>query len=472
MIFPAAGILGNHIQLRCRHVKNIRPRIVQLDIVLFNAVHLHFDNAGKAADPVCFMDDIIADGEIGKVLDTFSVRRQLPALLSVPAADQLRIRQNRQMKRRIFHPGRDGTDADAAFAFLRQRLQVRTQGGFQPAFLQKRLQYAGPSFIASQNDNAVMLFPEHLHIFRSRLGVAGVGRQLFGRNTDQRFRPERPAAEGKSVPGVERVVFQLLPDSLRREAKAVRVKRGSAFPLQILQIFAQLFPVLLCHFADAGRLIGKNKSVFRNIVEAGRRRIKKRQPAIPVGHAQAAANTLGIGAQRRRKARTGSASPAAGHTPGQFLEFSAHRFRAARAERRQRFLCRKHQTASDTFLPALGRDVKGPHRVDFIAPEFHAHGPVCRRRKQVQDAAAARKLPGAFHLFAAFISAADQRFLNLFRLKPAGGGNRKRRPAQDVFWNRPLQHGRDGRHGDARSGLFRCFTERIQGVQTLLFCPV
>ena len=433
---------------------------------------MHFDNAGKTADAVRFMDHVIPDGQVGIAFDALSARGQSAVLFFVFPADQLGVCQHRKTERRIFNARGNRTDADAAFAECRQRLCLRAERGLYAAFPQKALQHAGPALVAGQNDHAIVLLLKDLQILGGRLGISGIGGQLFGRDAEQRLRAEGAAAEGERVSGIERVVFQLLPDAVRRKAEAVRVKGASPLPLQGLQIFPQLLPVLPCHLADAGGLVGKDDGVLRNIVKARRRRIQKRQPAVQIRHFQAAADALRVRAQRRREARARHARAAPGSALGQLLQLPAHGLRAARAERRQGFLRRKHRTGADVLLPPLGRDVKGPHRVDFIAPELHTHGAAVRRGEKIQDAAASGKLPGPFHLVAAFVAAAHKRFLNLFYFGPAVCRNRKGRPVQDFGRDRPLQHRGYGGNGNARFVLFRGPAEPVQGVQPFLLHPV
>ena len=471
-LLSAAGVLGHHVQLRCGDIEHVRSGIAELDVVLFKPVDLHFDDSGKTADAVGFVDDIVPYGEVGIALDALAVGREFSVgFLFVLPANQLRVRQDRQFQGGVLNSGGERADADTALALAGQRLHLRPDQHRRAVLPQKLLQDLRPALISRQDHHPVILLQVDLQILRRSLGISRIGGQLLGRDAQERLRLEVSPAEGERVSRIERETLQLLPDLVRREAEALRLKGAAPVLLQGTEVLAQLFPVFLCHFAAAGRLIHKDDRVLRDIIKAGRRGIEQRQPSVKILHDQLGAEFLRILPERGGNLSGRRAAPPFLVPVCQFLHLPTQGFRTAGCQRRQRFRRRKDPALCDGLVPPLAGDIEIAHGVDLIAPELHTYRLFLRRRKQIKDPAAACKLAGTLHLFRTLVAAADE---GLFQVLNGVGLRRrdgKRRSLQQFFRDGPLQHGRDGSHRYRVLALLRFLKQGREDFQPLLFRP-
>ena len=73
LILSPADILAHQIQLGHRHIQAVAPGVVDLDIVLFHAVHRHPLDAHEAADAMVHMHHQVAGGQIRVGLEFLAV---------------------------------------------------------------------------------------------------------------------------------------------------------------------------------------------------------------------------------------------------------------------------------------------------------------------------------------------------------------------------------------------------------------
>ena len=199
-VLAAAGIFGDEIQLGGRDVQAVRAGVLDLDIVLVKAVDLHLHDAGKAADAVVFVHDIVAHGEVGIALDAHAPGGESFLCALLPRrAQQLRVRQHGETDRGVFHARRDRADRDIARAFVRHARQAFKERGGDAAGGEKLLQHLGAPLVAREDDDAIVLLQIRRHVVGRGLGVAGIGRQLLGSDGGQRARRKRAAPHGKGV---------------------------------------------------------------------------------------------------------------------------------------------------------------------------------------------------------------------------------------------------------------------------------
>ena len=418
------------------------------------------------------VDDIVPHGEVGIALNALAVGGELFVCFPfVFSADQLCIRQDSKLERRILDSGGEGTDTDGAFALPGQFLHFRQDQHVCSVLMQKFLQHLRPALISRKNHHTVVLLPIDLQILRRGLGIARVGGKLLGRNAEKRLRLEASSAEGEGIARIEGEALQFLPDLIRRETEALRLEGAESVPLQGAKVLSQLLPVFLCHLAAAGRLIHKDDRVLRDIVKPGCRRIEQREPPVQIRHIKLIAEFLRVLPERCGHFPGRGAAPPLLIPLGQFLHLPAQGFRPAGCQGRQRLRRGKNSAFRDGLVTALTGDVEIPHGVDLIAPEFHAHRLFLRRGKEVEDSAAARKLAGALHLFRALISAADE---GLFQVLDGIGFRRRDgegRPLQQFLRHGSLQHGRDGSHRHGFFALLCLFQQGREEFQALLFHP-
>ena len=383
-LLSAAGVLGHHVQLCRGDIKYVRSGVAELDVVLFKPVHLHFDNSGEAADAVSLVNDVVPHGEVGIALDALAVGGELFVCFPfVFSSDQLCIRQDSKLERRILDSGGEGTDTDAAFALPGQRLHFRPDQHVCSVLMQKFLQHLRPALISRKNHHTVVLLPIDLQILCRGLGIARVGGKLLGRNAEKRLRLEASSAEGEGIARIKGKLLQFLPDLIRRETEALRLEGAESVPLQGAKVLSQLLPVFLCHLAAAGRLIHKDDRVLRDIVKPGCRRIEQREPPVQIRHIKLIAEFLRIlpeccGHLPSRGTATPLLIPL-----GQFLHLPAQGFRPAGCQGRQSLRRRKNSAFRDGFVTALAGDVEIPHGVDLITPELHTNRLFLRRGKEV-----------------------------------------------------------------------------------------
>ena len=123
VILARADVFRHHIELRSGDIETVRPRVADLDIILHRPVHGHLHDAGEAADAVHVVHDEIADREIGIGLDGLAVGA-LFRLCAPHAADagHLRVREDGELRVRVFQTRGEASDRDEAPARRGERL--------------------------------------------------------------------------------------------------------------------------------------------------------------------------------------------------------------------------------------------------------------------------------------------------------------------------------------------------------------
>ena len=104
LLLARSRVFRHHVKLRRRDIQAVRSGVAYFYIVFFKSVHLHLDDAGKAADAVVLVHDIVAHREVGAGFDLLPSRRELLlGLLSGLVAYQLRIGKHREPYPGVFH---------------------------------------------------------------------------------------------------------------------------------------------------------------------------------------------------------------------------------------------------------------------------------------------------------------------------------------------------------------------------------
>ncbi len=451
LVLACAGVFRHHVQLRGGHVERVRPGVLELDIVLFKAVHLHLHHTGEAADTVVFVYHVIAHREVGAALDPLLAGRELLFRLFAPCTQELGVCEHGEADTGIFHARRESADGDAAFARLGERIKRLAQRGLDAVFTEKFLQHAGAAFVTREDDDAVILPAVELHILRRGLRAAGIAWQLLGGDGSEGPGRHGRAPHGKGVCHVEREIPQARGERIPAVGKALGGDGDLPAFLQHRHVVRELLDVIPGLFAAAGGLIEKHEGVFRDVLQAACRRVEHGQIAVGVREKHAVAEPVGVGAHIGSQ-RSGQLAPAAAQLArGKALDLRRQGLGAARKQARQALGGRQDRYALDILGAALADHVEVDQGIHVVAPELDAHGLAPGGREEVENAAAAGKLTRPLHLFGAGIAAADERVLHVLdgiaagRLKGKGGA------AKRIGRHRALQQPGDGHGHDRRA---------------------
>ena len=466
LFFPGAGVFGHQIQLGGRHIQAVRPGVLDLHIVLFEAVHLHLHDAGEAADAVVLVDHIVPHGEIRVALDALAVGGQLfpGRLLFVPGAEQLGVSEDGQLDPRVFQARGEGTHADAALPEVRQLSQLRVQDGRDLVVPEEVLQHLAPALVPRQHHHPVALLEVDLHVLGGCLGAAGIGGELLCRDACEGPGRERGPAHGEGVGHVQREIRETPHHVVPAEIEILRVQGHLAPLLQLPQVLLQLLLEIPGPLGAAGGLLQHQQGVLRQIVQGRGHGIDEGEVAVRVGHQYPAPQPVRVGAegggQRGRvfaAALFGKALCGVFDLPGQGLH--APQGQAGQGLRRG-----QDGAALHALRAALRAHVEAAHGVDVVPPEFHAHRLRVRGGEKVQDAATAGELSRALHLLAAGIAAAQQGVLHVLDGITAPGLQGEGGLLQGLGRDGPLHEAGDGGGEDLHLPLL----QGVEGGKALL----
>ena len=360
------------------------------------------------------MHDVVAHREVGAALDALPPGRERAAgAFFLLAADELRVGQHGQAQARIFHARGDRPDADAAASRRGQLAQRVLDFGGNAVVFEKVPQHAGAALVARQHQHAVILFEIEPHVLGGGLRVAGIGGQLLGRDARERARRQRPAADGEGVGHVYGVLSQSVQKLVKAEQKAVRRHGDEPAAVQLPDVLAELPGIVPCPLGAAAGLIQQHDRVAWDIIRGAGHGIDQRQIPVRLRQGPGVHQPIGVAAQGLAKPGRVLAAAALSVALGPGCDLAPEHARPARGQGWQSLGGGQDHAAFDLLGAALARRVKAAHGIDLVPPELHTDRLVVRRRKEVQDAAAAGELSRSLHLLRAGIAAAQQRVLHI-----------------------------------------------------------
>ena len=159
LFLARAGVLRHHVQLRRGDVERVAARVVELDIVLVEAVHLHAHDPGEFADAVVFVHHEIARGEVGIRLDARPVGGQLFARLRGPAAraHKLGVGQDGEAETRVLKARGHRAHGDAALSRRRELFERGVDERVHALVAEEVLERLGAPLVPGEDDDAVVL---------------------------------------------------------------------------------------------------------------------------------------------------------------------------------------------------------------------------------------------------------------------------------------------------------------------------
>ena len=326
-------------------------------------------------------------------------------------------------------------------------------------FVEEGTENVCPARISGQNGKRTARFQELTGILRRCLSVAGIGRQLLCGNTQERTRRNRRTPDREGIGHIERKILQTMQQSIKRKEKGILRSGNQASATEFPDILGKPSGIFTGSFRAAGRLVQKDKGIFRNIGNGGSHRIQLREVAVAVSGDNAVPDTLGIGTQSGRQHSGVLRTAALFIAVCKNVQFTAENRKTAGGKRRQGFRCRKNPAVIQNIRASLGLNVKEGEGVYLVSPEFNTDRIPDRRRKEIKNPAAAGILAGTFHLFRAGVSAAQQSLFNRFRRNGTAVPDFKGCFLQVIPGDRPLYKTRNG--SDVKTGgTFRQRPER------------
>ena len=405
-------IAGQQVQLRDRDVEHVLFVILDAQVVLGDALHLHAADARIAADAVVLVYDKVAGRDLGQ-----AVQGVLAALLFAARGGAFAKgarRDQRIARKRQPAPGRKA--AGQHLHKPRLRRGGRVGGDSQPPGAQVARKACGRARRAGQHRDRRAFGAQRLQIVQQGGHLAAPGGQavaghvdkglerLVGQAAGEVFGQQRAAAPGLRPQPAGRGVQVVQPGAQR----AVRHQGG--------QLLAAAVGGRAVGFADGGRFFQEQQRVFKMV---------QQRRAHGVAHGE-------VFVHRRRQRPGVKQVKVGGHDvlhgraalAALLFEEGAQRFGRG-------FRCAEQDLARgadidffDGVVPALGGQVEGVHRVDLVAPEFNAHGGFHVGGIEVEDLAADGKLAGAVDAVAPHIARAEQQGGEVFALDGVAGAQR------------------------------------------------
>ena len=400
------GVFLQHIQLGGQHIQRAVPGVLDFDVILHHAVHLHFLNAPVDAQPVIFMHHKIAHGQLVEALDPFAVIFAfLSAFLLLPA-ENIRLRDHHEFAPGILkapgHMAVGGPDFSRLNHPVRV-IAVKRGKAFLPEILR---QTRGPGTGTGQQKHLVTAPLPPLQVLHQQLKTVVIG--IYGTDRDLAAIVKFPVArfgvhhgQGQNAAPVNPVNHLLVPpDQLHLPRQQIPFLQpvNHALPEFLLRGFGMLHqPVGLIqhHQRILRKIIQKRNRIFIKIMD------KSFRPG-------AALRLLQLFLQL----------PCQPADVGRLLgfHFSPQFFLAGR---RLLLYGRKplpagipvqHQLSGgindnliQIFNGALALGVEAADGIDLIPPQLDPPGIFLCQGKYIQNSAPDRKLPGHLHLGHALI---------------------------------------------------------------------
>ena len=395
------------------------------------------------------MDDEVARRKIRPRLELAAAGGPDAAGLFLPAGDlrcELPLRQNGQTQLRVLAPRRECPDGDLHGVLPRIVRAREVERRRDLPLLQQAQEVARTHLAAAEHQHAVPARQIVDKIRCRRVETAAVGRELLGRDLQQRPRREQIPARRQALhltegEGAElRRQLALAQCQLRELAREPAVfERGGGVLLQLPQKALQAL-------GDAAGLPRDHNRLRREIVR--RRnflRIDRREHAVAPGRHNVPVQALGVAAERLHE-RVRAAL---------FLELrgdALELFRRARvAEGGQHLRRGQQERPLEVAAAPLGVQLELTERVDLVVEEFAAHGLLHPRREHIEDAAAHGELAGTFHPVAAGIARVRQLPGERRRVVPAAHLERQCGALKHLRRDTALRERLGRRHDDGRA---------------------
>ena len=180
LFLSPADILAHQVQLGHRHIQAVAPGVVDLDIVLFHAVHRHPLDAHEAADAMVHMHHQVAGGQVGEGLQLLAVGVLFQLQLFLGGGRQLALRQHRQLQGRPLAACGQGPNGDPQLAGLRHSGPLQIQHSRDSPLLQEPQQVLRPDLTAAQHQHSTAGVPVVLQVRDGGLQTAAVRAELPG----------------------------------------------------------------------------------------------------------------------------------------------------------------------------------------------------------------------------------------------------------------------------------------------------
>ena len=106
------GILLDHIQTGCQHIKGTPVPVLNLDVILYHLLHFHLLNSLVNPKPVVFVHHVIPDFQLVKIIDLTTFISFFLFFLLFVRTEDITFRDHRKFQQRIFkalqHPAVKG----------------------------------------------------------------------------------------------------------------------------------------------------------------------------------------------------------------------------------------------------------------------------------------------------------------------------------------------------------------------------
>ena len=379
-----AGIAGDHVQLRYRHVELVAAVVFQMQELGVALAEVHVDEAEVAADTVRYMHHRVADLQFRQVAQPALHGRRLACIAANPAAGgggiELGLGEHRELCRGQHEAACERGDAECETRVgIQEGAEVGAGLGADLVFgeeLRHRLAPAGR--IGQQQHAAVEAGEEGLELVQ-RIGrlaldgdVGGWQRKRVG-GGGRRFGGDRQA----------RQVLQRDEEGFVGQEKLLgRQHRAGAVALEQVVARAGVLPEL----GDRARHVAvqQHRRVGRQVIEERRGVVEEqRQVVLDTSRGDAVGDVL-VDRRPRRIALEGFAEAAAESRAALVVERELARRQQAD------LLGRIHR--------ALRVGVEGLDALDLVIEEVDAEGQRRAHREQVDQPAAHRELARAHHL--------------------------------------------------------------------------
>ena len=405
------GVAGEQVQLGDRDVEHVLFVVFDAQVVLGDPLHLHAADARIPADAVVLVDHQVAGGDLGQAVEGI-----LGALLF--AADG-GLAKGPGRDHRIAGKGQlaPGGQVPGQHLHLPGGGRGRRVGGDrQPLGPQVLAEPGGGAGGAGQHRDRQPLPPQRGQVFQQRGHLAAPGGQAVAGGVDHRLQRLVGQAAGKVFGQQGAVAPGPGPEPFGRGVQVVQPGAEGAVVEQGGQLLAPAVGGGPVGLPDGGRLLDEEQRVLQVVQQGG---------PLGVAHVQ-------VPVHRRRHRPGVQLGQVGGHDrlhrgalfPPLLFPVGPQRGGGLLRRTEQHLPRRAQVDLLHRFVPALGGQVEGVHRVDLVPPELHAGRGLHVGGVQVQDVAPDGKLPRAVHPVPAHIAGAQQQRGELVPLQGVAGVQR------------------------------------------------
>ena len=268
-----AGIFLQHIQRGRLHVQAAPLGVLDLDIILDGVVDLDLLDAPVDSHAVALVDHIVADGQLGKAVQLLPAALHPALLFLLLAAKDVRLCDQHKLLHGILEAPAGVAVGDHDLPGTQRALGILAEKGIQTLIQQLLRQTAAPGPRCSQQDDPAALFLPGLQILDQHRELVVVGIDGTG---DHRIPAGDLQLAGLLLHQVQ--CRTALPGQIGGQPHVRDHPSGLLRPdLAVLQTVLHRLPVLLKDhpgiFHDPGRLVQKDHTVLRQVVQEGIRQL-------------------------------------------------------------------------------------------------------------------------------------------------------------------------------------------------------